>query len=102
MDSIVSVWPAADWYEREAFDLFGVKFRGHPNLHRILTDYDFKGHPFRKDFPLIGEVEMRYDAKQEACIYEPVSIQPRVLTPKVIRKDSRYCHIEDEERNPHV
>ena len=81
----------------EAFDLFGVNFVGHPHLRRIMTDYNFKGHPFRKDFPLIGEVEMRYDAAKEACIYEPVSIQPRVLTPKVIRKDSRYAHFEEEE-----
>jgi NADH-quinone oxidoreductase subunit C len=99
--SVVKVWPAANWYEREAFDLFGVNFIGHPDLRRIMTDYNFKGHPFRKDFPLIGEVEMRYDAKQEACVYEPVSIQPRVLTPKVIRTDSRYIHCEEEESNPH-
>ena len=100
--SVNSVWPSANWYEREAFDLFGVRFSGHPNLNRILTDYDFKGHPFRKDFPLIGEVEMRYDAKQEACIYEPVSIQPRVLVPKVVRTDSRYCQLDEEEGNPNV
>lgn len=100
--SVVNVWPAANWYEREAFDLFGVNFVGHPHLRRIMTDYNFKGHPFRKDFPLIGEVEMRYDATKEACIYEPVSIQPRVLTPKVIRKDSRYAHFEEEESNPHA
>jgi NADH-quinone oxidoreductase subunit C len=100
--SVTSVWPSANWYEREAYDLFGVVFSGHPNLSRLLTDYGFKGHPFRKDFPLIGEVEMRYDAEQEACIYEPVSIQPRILVPKVIRTDSRYCHVDDEEGSPNV
>ena len=87
--SVVDCWPSANWFEREAFDLFGVVFDGHPDLRRILTDYGFKGHPFRKDFPLIGEVEMRYDATQARCVYEPVSIQPRVQNPKVIRKDQR-------------
>ena len=76
---INDIWPAANWFEREAFDLFGIVFEGHPDLRRILTDYGFKGHPFSKDFPLIGEVEMRYDATQQRCVYEPVSIQPRVL-----------------------
>lgn len=90
--SVVNVWSAADWFEREAFDLFGIVYEGHPDLRRLLTDYGFKGHPFRKDFPLIGEVEMRYDAKQKRCVYEPVSIQPRTLAPKVIRQDNRYCH----------
>lgn len=88
--SVVSVWSAADWFEREAFDLFGIVFEGHPDLRRLLTDYGFVGHPFRKDFPLIGEVELRYDAQKKRCVYEPVSIQPRVLVPKVIRQDSRY------------
>lgn len=88
--SVIDIWPSANWYEREAFDLFGIVFEGHPDLRRLLTDYGFKGHPFRKDFPLIGEVEMRYDAAQKRCVYEPVSIKPRVLVPKVIRKDSRY------------
>lgn len=88
--SVIDVWPSANWYEREAYDLFGIVFDGHPDLRRLLTDYGFKGHPFRKDFPLIGEVELRYDAKQQRCIYEPVSIQPRVLVPKVIREDNRY------------
>lgn len=82
--SVMQLWPAADWYEREAFDLFGIEFDGHPDMRRILTDYGFVGHPFRKDFPLIGEVEMRYDATQAKVVYEPVSIEPRTLVPKVI------------------
>jgi NADH-quinone oxidoreductase subunit C len=88
--SVVSIWPAADWFERETFDLFGIWFDGHPDLRRILTDYGFIGHPFRKDFPLIGEVEMRYDAHMGRVVYEPVSIEPRTLVPKVIRVDNRY------------
>jgi NADH-quinone oxidoreductase subunit C len=88
--SAYGIWPAADWFEREAFDMFGIVFIDHPDLRRILTDYGFKGHPFRKDFPLIGEVEMRYDATQQRCVYEPVSIQARVIVPKVIRRDQRY------------
>ncbi len=88
--SVVSIWSAANWYEREAFDLYGIIFDGHPDLRRLLTDYGFIGHPFRKDFPLIGEVELRYDAKQRRCVYEPVSIRERVLVPKVIREDNRY------------
>lgn len=86
VDSVTDIWPAANWFEREAFDLFGIIFSGHPDLRRILTDYGFIGHPFRKDFPLIGEVEMRYDATERRCVYEPVSIQPRTLVPKVIRE----------------
>jgi NADH-quinone oxidoreductase subunit C len=85
--SVVPVWPAADWYEREAFDLFGIVFDGHPDLRRILTDYGFIGHPFRKDFPLIGQVEMRYDAEKGRVVYQPVSIEPRVLVPRVIREE---------------
>ncbi len=88
--SVLPIWNAANWFEREAFDLFGIFFEGHPDLRRLLTDYGFIGHPFRKDFPLIGELELRYDAAQQRCVYEPVSIQPRVNVPKVIRRDSRY------------
>jgi len=88
--SVTGIWPVADWFEREAFDLFGIIFDGHPDLRRILTDYGFIGHPFRKDFPLIGHVELRYDEQSQRCVYEPVSIKPRVLVPKVIRQDSRH------------
>lgn len=90
VDSVMSIWPSANWFEREAFDLFGILFHGHPDLRRILTDYGFVGHPFRKDFPLIGKVEARYDAQLKRVIYEPVSIAPRTLEPKVIRHDNRY------------
>lgn len=89
--SVIGIWKSADWFERESYDLFGIVYEGHPDLRRILTDYGFKGHPFRKDFPLIGEVEMRYDAKLQRCVYEPVSIVDRTLVPKVIREDNRYC-----------
>lgn len=88
--SVVPIWPSANWFEREAFDLYGIIFKDHPDLRRILTDYGFQGHPFRKDFPLSGNVEVRYDAKQQRVIYEPVEIVPRILEPKVIRKDNRY------------
>ncbi|VAW82718.1 NADH-ubiquinone oxidoreductase chain C [hydrothermal vent metagenome] len=91
LQSVMDVWSSANWYEREAFDLFGIIFEGHPDLRRILTDYGFVGHPFRKDFPLIGHVEMRYDPEQKRVIYEPVSIEPRVLVPRVIRNDHRYA-----------
>jgi NADH-quinone oxidoreductase subunit C len=90
VDSVVGVWPAANWFEREAFDLYGILFRGHPDLRRILTDYGFIGHPFRKDFPLIGNVEVRYDPEKQRVVYQPVTIEPRVLVPKVIREDHRY------------
>ena len=86
--SVVDIWPAANWFEREAFDLLGIVFEGHPDLRRILTDYGFIGHPFRKDFPLSGNVEMRYDADKGRVVYEPVSIEPRVLVPRVVRKES--------------
>jgi NADH-quinone oxidoreductase subunit C len=88
--SLVEVWNSANWYEREAFDLFGIIFEGHPDLRRILTDYGFTGHPFRKDFPLIGNVTVRYDEDKQRVVYEPVEIEPRVLVPRVIRDDSRY------------
>jgi len=88
--SVVSVWPGANWYEREAFDLFGILFDGHPDLRRILTDYGFIGHPFRKDFPVSGHVEMRYDVEAKRVVYGPVEIEPRTLVPRVIRHDNRY------------
>jgi len=88
--SLVDIWSSANWYEREAFDLLGIVFEGHPDLRRILTDYGFTGHPFRKDFPLIGNVAVRYDEEKGRVIYEPVEIEPRVLVPRVIREDSRY------------
>jgi NADH-quinone oxidoreductase subunit C len=88
VDSVMQVWPAADWYEREAFDLYGIVFNGHNDLRRLLTDYGFIGHPFRKDFPLSGNVEMRYDPDQHRVIYQPVSIDERELVPRTIREDS--------------
>ena len=90
LPSLVNVWNSVNWYEREAFDLFGIVFEGHPDLRRIMTDYGFIGHPFRKDFPLIGNVTVRYDEDKQRVIYEPTEIEPRVLVPRVIRKDSRY------------
>jgi NADH-quinone oxidoreductase subunit C len=88
--SVISVWAAANWYEREAFDLFGILFEGHPDLRRLLTDYGFIGHPFRKDFPLSGNLEVRYDPEQGRVVYQPVTIEPRTLVPRVIRDDNRY------------
>ena len=87
VDSVNDLWNSANWYEREAFDLFGIVFEGHSDLRRILTDYGFIGHPFRKDFPLSGHVEMRYDAQRARVIYEPVSIEPREITPRIVRED---------------
>lgn len=87
LDSVVGLWPAVNWFEREAFDLYGIVFTGHPDLRRILTDYGFIGNPFRKDFPLSGNVEMRYDADQKRVVYQPVTIEPREITPRVIREE---------------
>ena len=84
--SLVDVWPSVNWFEREAFDLYGIVFEGHPDLRRILTDYGFIGHPFRKDFPLSGNVEMRYDTEQKRVVYQPVTIEPREITPRVVRE----------------
>jgi NADH-quinone oxidoreductase subunit C len=95
LDSVIDIWPAANWFEREAFDLYGILFKNHPDLRRILTDYGFIGHPFRKDFPLIGNVEARYDAELKRVVYEPVSIEPRILEPKVIRGKGRYQERKD-------
>lgn len=86
LTSVTTVWPSANWFEREAFDLFGIIFTGHPDLRRILTDYGFVGNPFRKDFPLSGHVEMRYDPQQQRVVYQPVTVEPRVVTPRIIRE----------------
>jgi len=86
--SVIGVWSSANWYEREAFDLYGIMFTGHPDLRRLLTDYGFVGHPFRKDFPLSGNVEMRYDPDQKRVIYQPVTIEPRVITPRIVREEN--------------
>jgi NADH-quinone oxidoreductase subunit C len=88
VDSVIDIWPSANWYEREAFDLYGIVFTGHPDLRRILTDYGFVGHPFRKDFPVSGNVEMRYDPDQQRVIYQPVTIEPREITPRIIREEN--------------
>ncbi len=102
LPSVVDLWPVANWYEREAFDLFGIVFEGHPDLRRLLTDYGFIGHPFRKDFPLIGQVEMRYDPARGRVVYEPVSIEPRVLVPRVVRKDHRQDISADKRGESHA
>ncbi|MDT8438941.1 MAG: NADH-quinone oxidoreductase subunit C [Wenzhouxiangellaceae bacterium] len=92
LPSVVEIWNSANWFERETFDLFGIVFEGHPDLRRIMTDYGFIGHPFRKDFPLIGNVAVRYDEERGRVVYEPTEIEPRVLVPRVIRRDSRYIN----------
>ena len=86
LSTLVEVWPGVNWFEREAFDLFGIVFEGHPDLRRILTDYGFTGHPFRKDFPISGHVEMRYDPEQRRVVYQPVTIEPREVTPRIVRE----------------
>ena len=97
--SVTEIWNSADWFEREAFDLFGILFDGHPDLRRILTDYGFIGHPFRKDFPLEGNVEVRYDEDKKRVVYQPVTITNRVLVPRVIREDNRYAAAEEEQND---
>ncbi len=88
LPSVIDIWPAANWYEREAFDLYGIVFAGHPDLRRILTDYGFVGNPFRKDFPLSGQVEMRFDPEQQRVVYQPVSVEPREVTPRIVREEN--------------
>jgi NADH-quinone oxidoreductase subunit C len=101
--SVTDLWPVANWFEREAFDMMGIVFQGHPDLRRILTDYGFIGHPFRKDFPLIGNVEVRYDPEKKRVVYEPVtSVEPRVLVPRVIRDDARYATAAGEQGDAKV
>ena len=98
LPSLIEVWSSVDWFEREAFDLYGLIFEGHPDLRRILTDYGFIGHPFRKDFPLVGNVTVRYDEAKERVVYEPVEIEPRVGVPRVVRRDSRYVDMPGSDR----
>jgi len=92
LSSVIDIWPSANWYEREVFDLYGIIFLGHPDLRRILTDYGFVGNPFRKDFPLSGHVEMRYDAEQRRVVYQPVTVEPREVTPRIIREENYSRH----------
>ena len=94
LESVIDIWPSANWYEREAFDLYGIVFTGHPDLRRILTDYGFVGNPFRKDFPLSGHVEMRYDPEQQRVVYQPVSIEPREVTPRIVREENYASSVE--------
>jgi NADH-quinone oxidoreductase subunit C len=94
LPSVIDIWPSANWYEREAFDLYGIVFTGHPDLRRILTDYGFVGNPFRKDFPLSGHVEMRYDSEQQRVVYQPVSIEPREVTPRIVREENYASNLE--------
>jgi len=94
LPSVIDIWPSANWYEREAFDLYGIVFTGHPDLRRILTDYGFVGNPFRKDFPLSGHVEMRYDPEQQRVVYQPVSIEPREVTPRIVREEHYASNLE--------
>ncbi len=96
IDSVVEIWSVANWFEREAFDLFGILFKGHPDLRRLLTDYGFVGHPFRKDFPLVGHVEMRYDPERKRVVYEPNTLEERINVPRVIRHDNRYEGLAEE------
>ncbi len=96
VDSVTDVWAVANWFEREAFDLYGILFKGHPDLRRLLTDYGFIGHPFRKDFPLVGHVEMRYDPERKRVVYEPTTLEERVNVPRVIRHDNRYESLAEE------
>lgn len=96
IDSVVDIWNGSNWFEREAFDLFGILFKGHPDLRRLLTDYGFIGHPFRKDFPLVGHVEMRYDPERKRVVYEPNTLEERVNIPRVIRHDNRYEGLAEE------
>lgn len=92
LGSVSDIWPCANWYEREAFDLYGIVFTGHPDLRRILTDYGFVGNPFRKDFPLSGHVEMRYDPEQQRVVYQPVTVEPREVTPRIVREETYGCN----------
>ena len=97
LPSVIDVWPGVNWFEREAFDLYGIVFEGHPDLRRLLTDYGFVGHPFRKDFPLSGHVEMRYDPEQARVIYQPVTIEPREVVPRIVREE-RYAEVDEGNR----